>query len=270
MNCLFLEMVSDWCRCNEMELATSKSWFMPLGNHKDIPNTLQDLPFPTVNSARLLGVILDQRLNFGFQIAECERFWNFRLRILRILVKIGMPFKKLLSVCYSFRGKLTFGLYWWLQLSKTNQNKLCSMWRIAIRIAAGLEPTTPTEDFFKALAIPPLDKFVSFLLTKRRFEEKFEPKEKDEITARSSSTRYNLRPRPQPADQPQVNLLTESTTLLHWLQKETKLKPTQSPMSLLKRKMFGNKMHPDTNILEIVKVANRKNKFYMSLQMDPE
>ena len=256
------EMVDSWCEQNEMVLALDKSWFLPLGGQKEIPKVLLDLPVKTVTSARLLGVIMDQRLNFCLHISEVQKFWNFRLRILRVLVGLKMKFKKLLSICYSFRGKLTFGLFWWLRISDSNSERLCRFWRVAIRTIAGIEPSSPIDDFLTAMSIPALDQFIVFLLAKRQFDGKILI-EKDIQAARQ--TIYNLRPRPP--KEPEVHsLLRQSSDLVSWLRDEVKKKPKASPVGLLRRRMFGNKPHPDTDISELVKSANLKNSYFLSTQ----
>ena len=175
--------------------------------------------------------------------------------------------KKSLKLCYSFRGKLTYGLYWWMFISKTNQERLCRFWRIGIRLAAGLEDSSPLDDFCKALAIPKLDEFIIFLLTKRQFCKNDDDDDFDDNSKQTNEnkTKYNLRPR-NSKEYESPNLLTKPRLLVNWLRDQVRLRPKRSPTGLLRVKMFGHKPHPDTDIRELIKLANRKNTFFMSTQ----
>ena len=187
-----------------------------------------------------------------------------------MMKKLRLPFKKSLQLCYSFRGKLTYGLYWWMMISKTNQEKLCRFWRVGIRLAAGLEPSTPLDDFCSALAIPKLDDFIVFLLTKRQFYKNDDDNGFDEMEEEigSGTTRYNLRPR-QRKQHDSSELILRPRQLVKWLREQVRLKPERSPAGMLRYKMFGHKPHPDTDICELVKSANHKNSFFMSTQEIP-
>ena len=257
-----------WCEENEMELAMQKSWFLPFGNYKSLPSALEECPVPVKTSARLLGLVLDQRLNFRLHLQECERFWYFRLKILRIIVRLGLNFRKGLAVIYSFRGKLSYGLLWWLYASKTTQERLCQLWRIAVRIVARIEPSSPLEDFMKAASIPAMDKFIIYLLVKRQFRGKF-IREENLQEEEYRSHKYNLRPREAQQKQPQNRLLQEAGSLLDWLNTEALKSPDRSPDMMLRRKMFGLRLDPNTDISELVKLANAGNRFRREMQEAP-
>ena len=262
-------LFDEWCRADEMQIALDKSWLLPLGNHKKIPNQLTNLPVKTVTSAKLLGIVIDQRLNFRLQIIECEKFWYFRLKILRVLMFLGLSFRKGLQIAYNFRSKLTYGLLWWLHISDTSKNRLCQLWRIAVRTVARLHPSSPTKDFSNALSIPTLDQFATFLLTKRKFANKFLTPPKNDVQPPKIHHNYNLRARKQPDCQQENWLQHESDQLLQWLVKKAKAEPKKSPTEMLRRKMFGLRPHPDSDISELVRMTNELNSFYKDSQKSP-
>ena len=193
---------------------------------------------------------------------ECENFWTFRLKLLRILLKLGLSFRKGLNIAYSFRNKLTFGLVWWHQISETTKNRLCQLWRIAIRAIARIHPSSPIDNFMSAMSIPALEDFTVYLLTQRKFDGKFLMKNIEEVEQRPSHS-YRLRPRKSAPDQ--VHWLhRRSNELLIWLNQRVASFPKRSPKEMLRRKMFGMRPHPDTDISELVRLANGMNSFYMS------
>ena len=118
----------------------------------------------------------------------------------------------------------------------------------------------------KALAIPNLEDFLTFLLAKRQFLEKSDGKEFVESSeVMKTGHNHNLRPR---KDEKTLKnkLIEKPRELVIWLQKQVQLQPERSPVGLLRHKMFGHKPHPDTNICELIKSANLKNAFFRSRQ----
>ena len=115
------------------------------------------------------------------------------------------------------------------------------------------------------MSVPALDQFIVFLLAKRLFYDKFEIEAEETIQQKST---YNLRPRPE--KEPEMTLLRQSSDLADWLRQEVRKKPKASAVGLLRRRMFGNKPHPDTDISELVKSANRQNSYFMSMQKDKD
>ena len=83
------------------------------------PNTLQ-----VVDSTKLLGVTIDNKLNWKPHVSEVVKSSSFRLHLLRRLKSLGVPAHELLSVYTTFiLPKLTYASPTWSSSLNATQRK---------------------------------------------------------------------------------------------------------------------------------------------------
>ena len=118
--------VNDWCKESEMSLSLEKCWFMSLGGQHFIPKIFSNakLGIQLTTTAKMLGVKLDKCLKFQPHLNELHHYWKFRMKVVQILMHIGLKFRKALTLLYSIRSKLFFGLYWYIRISETSKEKI--------------------------------------------------------------------------------------------------------------------------------------------------
>ena len=274
---IILEKIKKWCAESDMELAPQKCWLLPLHGGKEFPVALKTLNIKLVTSARLLGVILDSRMCFNLHLAEIRTFWNFRIKIIFLVVKLGLSFFKALNVLYSIRSKLFFGIYWWKCLAKTNQEKIEIFWRKGIRTIAQLSRSCPLEDFMKALTIPTMTEFIVYLMTKRelakiendyRYNSSNSSSSNNNNSSNSSNnsisnSRYSLRENRYHHSHDQNSNLIE---LQVKNEKEKFLKSESQEKwkdidGFVFRMMFGRKVDKNTDLKELIKICEEKNSY---------
>ena len=190
------------------------------------------------------------------------------MAILRMMVKLGMSFRCGLTILYSFRGKLDFGLYWWLYISETSKKMLISLWHVGIRIITRVHPSSPVNQLLTGLTIPDISEFIKFLLIKRVY---MKTKIKFQMTNLSNlrrpsvpirqTTKYNLRERTVNMHSSRKDwLLSYALDMASWLANKIKAsKSAVRPETLLFRKMFGNRVHNDTIITRLCELAEKSN-----------
>ena len=156
---------------HDMRINLDKSAFMYLGARSlKTDLVFKNMEVEVVHIVKILGIWVDSRLNFLAQVQACKSYWNGRLYLLRSITKLGASFATSLEIAYSFRSKLTFGLHWWNNLSKTSVDDLERLWRKAIRTIARIHFSSPLENFLTAMSIPTLAQFITYLYTKVRFD----------------------------------------------------------------------------------------------------
>ena len=172
-----LPKIFDWYCANELALNVKKTNYMIFSLQDKIVNEFPTIMFngspinkisklSPVKTVRLLGVQIDQNLNFeDFAKRTLSKLAKSFFIIKRAKNYIPESSLKLLYFAL-FHSHLEFASYFLLNNNKKISNKICVMQRKIIRILAGFSFTEHTSQAFIDLNILPFNKLIEFNVLK--------------------------------------------------------------------------------------------------------
>ena len=146
-----LSTLQAWTEANHVTINYSKTVMMHFSLAKTaVPPptvTLSDHPIQVVESTKLLGIILDNKLDWNLHISTMIQTTTYRLYMLRRLKSLGTPQGELTSIYNIFiLPKLTYASpAWSSSINLTQKRKLERVQKRACRIILGSAYTTYTE-----------------------------------------------------------------------------------------------------------------------------
>ena len=175
-----LSKISDWLAANKLSLNVSKSKLLVFSNRHISRNSdsgsdlvaddegivINGEKLKEVDHAKYLGALIDNKLNWSYQINAV----NLKLsKGLGLLAKIRhyVPNNTVRSLYYSFINPyIDYNLLNWGMAAPTNLNSVNQKIKKAIRIISFKESDHPTDPLFKELEILPLEKSIELKYAK--------------------------------------------------------------------------------------------------------
>lgn len=161
-----LQKVSAWFDANKLTLNVDKTQVMMLSRKRKITPigrvTLRGQEIDRVDSAKFLGVIVDQKLNWKTHIAlisqKISKSCGIIYRIRRLLNESS---KRLLyyNLIYPY---IIYCINVWSSTYKTNFQKLFVAQKRAIKALFSLDLLTPSDEIFANHSLLPLQKIINY------------------------------------------------------------------------------------------------------------
>ena len=158
-----LEKISHWLGANKLSLNVKKSQLLVFTLSKKIPDinlTINGEALKEVQVAKYLGILIDNKLNWGAQIQAV----NLKLsKGIGLLAKIRhyVPKNTLRSLYFTFiNPHIDYNILNWGMASLNNLNSISNKIKKAVRIMAFKNSDDPTIPLFKELKILPLESFI--------------------------------------------------------------------------------------------------------------
>jgi len=264
---IILELAENWCKTAFMTYEKSKCWILCLNmgksKRRDLETLFEEVGVKFLYNCRFLGVIIDTNLNFVEHLKYLKTAWNWKIYILRKIVRTGIYFSKALTILFSFRTRLTFGLWWWENLSLSNIEELEGMWRKAVRVIAKFPPKSSTKTLFQTMQIETLQTTVENFMAFWRIKVDYSitnnnDEQKNTETKVLHQKRYNLRSstvhkitETNISSNKQRKIFENSTKILNNLRTAWEKNPGADPKRLLdKLRYLGNKeIRKDSKVL---------------------
>jgi hypothetical protein len=138
-------LLKEWARHNHMQINQSKTVVLNVSNHHQVTSNNDD--FVPSESTKLLGIIIDHRLNFKAHIDYLIKQSNRTLYLMHKLKSYGVKSKFLLTFYLTnIRPIVTYAApAWYTLLDKQSQNKLEAIQRRASKIILSDHDTTYEE-----------------------------------------------------------------------------------------------------------------------------
>ena len=166
-----LRNLYSWLCANRLSLNVSKTEFIIFRPPKAkllnrITLSLNGTKIFESTKIRYLGVILDNKLAWNHHIIELRKKLNRGIGILYKLNRIKCNKRILLSLYFSiFQSHLTYGICVWGNSDYSQLNKIFLCQKRAIRIVAGLDFKSPTNEAFKDLGILKLEDIFKYSIS---------------------------------------------------------------------------------------------------------
>lgn len=164
-----LHSLQTWTLHNKVTVNDTKTTVMHI-NTSSVPVappavTINDTPLQVVQSAKILGVTIDNKLSWKDHVNQLVRSATYKLYLLRRLKTLGTPERELASVYATFiLPKLTYASpAWSSSLNVTQRRQLEQVQKRACRIILGPSYTT-YQDALTALALTTLQERHAALL----------------------------------------------------------------------------------------------------------
>ena len=194
---LVFEEFACWCSQNDQILNIEKSNVIYI-NRKTPPS---EVPFKIEQSARSLGIILDEGFTFKQHTDHIVTWSKRRAGLLRLLRgKFEFSYKVLMRIVVSWRSKFHFGTYWLFNLAESNFSKLESAYMNLFKAATGLSKLVPFGVVSNFLGTQSLSDFLEYWFSIRSHRGYLADKEDlfasyNQLQNRTvqSSSRYSLR-----------------------------------------------------------------------------
>ena len=158
-----LEKISHWLGANKLSLNVKKSQLLVFTLSKKKPNinlTINGEALKEVQVAKYLGILIDNKLNWGDQI----RSVNLKLsKGIGLLAKIRhyVPKNTLRSLYFTFiNPHIDYNILNWGMASVSNLDSISKKIKKAVRIMAFKNSDDPTIPLFKEFKILPLESFI--------------------------------------------------------------------------------------------------------------
>ena len=158
-----LEKISHWLGANKLSLNVKKSQLLVFSLSKEKPNinlTINGEALKEVKFAKYLGILIDNKLNWGEQISAV----NLKLsKGIGLLAKIRhyVPKNTLRSLYYTFiNPHVDYNILNWGMASSNNLVTISNKLKKAIRIMAFKNSDDPSLPLFKEFNILPLENFI--------------------------------------------------------------------------------------------------------------
>jgi len=158
-----LEKISHWLGANKLSLNVKKSQLLVFSLSKEKPNinlTINGEALKEVQVAKYLGILIDNKLNWGEQISAV----NLKLsKGIGLLAKIRhyVPKNTLRSLYYTFiNPHVDYNILNWGMASSNNLDTISNKLKKAIRIMAFKNSDDPSLPLFKEFNILPLENFI--------------------------------------------------------------------------------------------------------------
>ena len=158
-----LEKISHWLGANKLSLNVKKSQLLVFSLSKEKPNinlTINGEALKEVQFAKYLGILIDNKLNWGEQISAV----NLKLsKGIGLLAKIRhyVPKNTLRSLYYTFiNPHVDYNILNWGMASSNNLVTISNKLKKAIRIMAFKNSDDPSLPLFKEFNILPLENFI--------------------------------------------------------------------------------------------------------------
>ena len=155
--------ISTWCEGNDMLLNTKKSVVMrvkPSGSKgqtlTDLSIALKDDILLEVNSAKVLGVILDSGLKFKEHVAAIISKTNSKIHVLKVLASHGVDSKSRLKFykCCILPGILYAIEAWYGFITDCERKKLERLQNLALKMILGFSDTGYEQRLLTANLVP--------------------------------------------------------------------------------------------------------------------
>ena len=252
-----LELAGKWCDTAFMSYEKSKCWILCLNmgkcKRKDLEILFDDVGVKFLYSCRLLGIVIDSNLYFSEHLKKLKTTWNWKIYILRKIIRTGIYFNKALTILFSFRTRLTFGLWWYEFLSQSNIEELENMWRKAVRVIAKFPPKSSTTTLFQTMQIEKLqntvENFMAFWRIKVDYSNNNNSSDDECTESNNYQHKYNLRSTTSQKNSTskkmsngQRKIFENSTKILEKLKESWEKNPGADPKRLLdKLRYLGNR-----------------------------
>ena len=168
-----LSSLSEWFKANKLSLNVSKTNYILIKNSNNtlLNHSLKigDEKIQQVNTAKFLGIMIDDKLNWNVHIKHCKNKLSSGLYALNSSKHI-LSHEHLKSLYYTLiHSHLTYGLLLWGSTYKTFLHKLEVLQNKAIRSITNSKYNESTEPVYKQLGILPLPKLYQLEAAKFMF-----------------------------------------------------------------------------------------------------
>jgi hypothetical protein len=132
----YMDLALSWSNDNGMELNKAKTMAIPLGTGNTGTLTIDDQQISSSNHTKLLGIVLDSKLDFKEHISSVISKCNTRMYQMRKLKQLGLNTDGLLKFYISnIRSILVYACpAWYTLVSKTDFSRLDRVQRKATKI----------------------------------------------------------------------------------------------------------------------------------------
>lgn len=147
--------LETWCKTNHMAVSSSKSEVLFINSTKSSTSHL-NLPYKQSTSSKILGIIVDNRLNFNCHLHKIEKWVDLRCYALRKMSYLGLKPAAKYRIINALVNYITYGFWWIFFLSQTNFDKLQSFYHRLIKSAFGVRKAVPPRKLTDALGLQSL------------------------------------------------------------------------------------------------------------------
>ena len=149
-----LERFFEWSSNNRLAMNIKKTKYMSFNFTDSQPLLLKNNQIERVSSYKLLGIWIDDKLNFNSHIDKlCSKLKRSLYNLSRLKKTMNLKLKMLIMKGI-FMSHLSYGIEIWGGTSKTNIKRLQTMQKKAIRKVFNKPPSTHTKDLFTIANIP--------------------------------------------------------------------------------------------------------------------
>ena len=158
-----LSEVQSWCEDNNMLLSLEKCkvmWFQTQTADIGIENAL---------NIKVLGVKIDNKLNFDEHIASIIDYLKRFIPPLRYLVKLGLCDQLARQFALTLRCKIVYCVFWLFKITATRLKIVETWWCNVLRATFRARNQLSRCYVFAAAGVPDIRHFAEYLLTKRAY-----------------------------------------------------------------------------------------------------
>ena len=164
--------LQEWADSNKMSISSSKSECILIDNHQHQEDYL--LPYARKSSCRLLGIRVDEKLNFNCQIQKIKSWTKTRVVVIRRMSKLGLHENIKYRILNSMLNFLLYG-YWWIHwLSNTNFSQLQNCWHQLVKATFNVGRSVPPKEMLQQLGLQSLEDTFNYRSAKNLMENRID------------------------------------------------------------------------------------------------
>ena len=153
-----------WANSCNFSIAANKSFATVFNRMKSCSIQLaQALGVKFEDPVRILGVYFDTKLNFNEHVTRVVENVRKRTLALKMLRRVGLSRKNAIHYSLCIRSKLFFGLWHYLKMSKSNQERLELAWFRLLRAAVNASKWVPRKYILEVTGLCSLATFFDYL-----------------------------------------------------------------------------------------------------------
>ena len=173
-----LTAINKWCKSVGLKLSALKSHIVIFTHRHNVkindPIKIGGNPINTVSSTKFLGLTLDSKLNWNEHIVkQIKKCKNILMQCRRVVGPTWGLNPKTASWIYTtiVRPALSYGAMVWANamLTKTNQDNMIQLQRLALKMVTGALPSTPSAALDKITNTTPITEHLRFCAVKTAY-----------------------------------------------------------------------------------------------------